>query len=214
MRLPDGEPALGPWRVEPLDAFVARLRAAAGTPVGRPPVVAVDGRGSSGKTSLARRIAGRVPGAAVVHTDDIAWRQAVIDWAYLLERGVLTPLRAGRSVAYRPPRWEEHDRPGAIEVPASAPLVLIEGVGAGRRALAPLLDAIVYVQSDLDEIERRTAVRVAAGETTPENYVAWMAEEVPFVVAERAWERAFAVVCGTSPLPHDPESEVVVAQPR
>jgi uridine kinase len=214
MRFADGEPALGPWRVERLAAFVDRLRAAAGTPAGRPAVVAVDGRGSSGKTSLCARIAARVDGAVVVHTDDIAWRHAAFDWAGLLAEGVLEPLRAGRSVTYRPPKWDEHARPGAIRVPAVAPLVLVEGVGAGRRAFAPLLDAVVYVQSDIDEIDRRNAVRVAAGETTPADFASWMAEEMPFVVAERAWERAYAVVCGTPEVPYDRETEVVVAPQR
>jgi uridine kinase len=213
MRLAEGEPAAGPWRVERFDAFVARLRATAGRPAGRPPIVAVDGRGSSGKSTLAARLGRAVDGAALVHTDDIAWWHAAFDWADLLADGVLKPLRAGRSVDYRPPKWDERGRAGAIEVPASAPLVVVEGVGAGRRSLAPLLDAVVFVQSDIDEIDRRNAVRVAAGETTPDDFASWMREEVPFVVAERAWERAFAIVCGTPELPYDPATELVVAPP-
>ena len=76
MSLSEEEPAAGPWRVAPLSELVHRVRAATGEPQGRPPIVAVDGRSSSGKTSLARRLAEAVPGSAPVHTDDIAWRHS------------------------------------------------------------------------------------------------------------------------------------------
>jgi len=42
--------------------------------------------------TLADRLAAAVPGARVVHTDDIAWHHAVLDWADLLADGVLTRL--------------------------------------------------------------------------------------------------------------------------
>ncbi len=213
MRLGEGEPAAGPWRVEPIAAFAARLLAAAGVHDGRPAVVAVDGRSSSGKTSLAARLAVTVPGAAVVHTDDVAWWQSVLDWDDLLAEGVLAPARRGEAVAYRPPAWDERGREGAIRVPAGTPLLIVEGVGAGRRELTPLLDAVVYVQCDLDERDRRDAVRVAAGEISPEGHADWMAQEEPFVARQRPWERAFAVVAGTPPLPHDPATELVAAPP-
>ncbi len=67
-----GEPALGPWRVEPVSALVRVLFEAAGPVQGRPRVVAVDGRGGSGKSTLAAQLHAAVPGAVVVHTDDVA----------------------------------------------------------------------------------------------------------------------------------------------
>jgi len=48
-------------------------------------------------------------------------------WHDLLIGGVLIPARAGRPVSYRPPRWDDRQRPGAIEVPADCPLLIIEG---------------------------------------------------------------------------------------
>ena len=40
-----------------------------------------------------------------------------------------------------------------------------------------------------------------------------MAEELPFLAADRPWERARLVVAGTPPLGHDPRTELVVADP-
>jgi hypothetical protein len=39
-----------------------------------------------------------------------------------------------------------------------------------------------------------------------------MAEERPFLAADRPWERAGLVVAGTPGLPHDPATELVVAR--
>jgi hypothetical protein len=187
MRLPPEEPAAGPWRVEPIADVAGTLLGRPPAPAGRPLVLAVDGRGSSGKTSLSRRLAEAVPGAAVVHTDDIAWWHAAFDWAGLLA--------------------------GAVTVPAGLTLLIVEGVGSSRQALAHLLDAGVWVQSDLDEIDRRNAVRVQAGEISPAAFDSWMAKELPFLAADRPWERARLIVAGTPPLTHDPRTELVVADP-
>jgi hypothetical protein len=88
----------------------------------RPVVLAVDGRSSSGKTTLAARLQGVVAGTAVVHTNDIAWWHSRFDWADLLIDGILIPAHAGQPVSFRPPRWDEHHRHGAIEVAAGATL--------------------------------------------------------------------------------------------
>ena len=143
LRLTPEEPEAGPWRTELVSevaSTVMRLGRARGAG-DRPVVVAVDGRSSSGKTTLAARLREAVAGSAVVHTDDIAWRHSRFGWADLLIGGVLEPARAGQPVAFRPPPWEKHQRPGAIEVPAGCSLLIIEGVGAARRESMHLIDA-------------------------------------------------------------------------
>lgn len=215
LRLHDGEPPAGPWRVEPLTGLVSRLLPAAPPPPRRAHVVAVDGRSASGKTTLAERIAGTSPHSTVVHTDDIAWYQAIMDWAYLLAGGVLEPLHRGEPVSFRPPAWEAHARPGAIEVPASCELLVVEGVGSGRAELAHLYDLIVWVQSDAVSSRTRGIERDAL--RGDHDIVAfwdhWEAEEAPFFANDKPWSRAHAIVAGTPELPHDERTEVVVAPP-
>ncbi len=46
---------------------------------------------------------------------------------HLLVRGVVEPWRAGRQVSYRPPAWEARSRAGAVEVPATADVLVVEG---------------------------------------------------------------------------------------
>jgi hypothetical protein len=88
-----------------------------------------------------------------VHTDDIAWWHSFFGWAELLACGVLEPIRRGQAVAFRPPAWDERGRLGAIELPADASLVIVEGVGASRREIVHLLDASVWVQSDAQDLD-------------------------------------------------------------
>jgi len=211
MRLQADEPAAGPWRVKPLDALLRLLLAAGGDAPGRPRVVAVDGRSAAGKTSVAERLRAAAPGAAVVHTDDVAWYESFFGWTELLVRGVLEPLHAGRAVAYRPPAWEARGRRGAIAVPAGCPLVLLEGVGAGRRELARWVDALVWMQSDLEQARERGIARDGGNRAAAEFWREWEAQEVPFLADHRPWERADVCVAGTPVLPHDPATEVVLA---
>jgi len=91
--------------------------------------------------------------------------------------------------------------------------VIVEGVGAGRRELTHLLDAVVWLQSDSVEAERRVILRDAADASAIEDRQAWMAEEIPFLAVDRPWERANVIVAGTTNITHDPVGEVVIAEP-
>jgi hypothetical protein len=210
MRLHPEEPAAGPWRVERIADVVQAFADRAHRCAGRPLVVAIDGRSSSGKTTLAGRVANIIPAAAVVHTDDIAWWHSRFGWADLAVR-VLETVHTGEAVSFRPPAWIERGREGAIVVPAHIQLLVLEGVGASREELAHLTDARIWVQSDREATKQRDEARVAAGETTREGVTGWLAEELPFVAARRPWEHADLIVAGTPKLAHDPHIEIVVA---
>jgi hypothetical protein len=211
------EPEAGRWHPELLTVVMETLTQLGSARAGgdRGVVLAVDGRSSSGKTTLAARMQGSVAGAAVVHTDDVAWWHSRFGWADLLIAGILLPIHRGEQVSFRPPRWAEHGRGGSIDVPASCPLLIIEGVGAGRREAAHLVDALVWVQSDQRETERRSLARVGqpGGPRTVRDLREWMAEEEPFLADQKPWERADLVVAGTPQIPFDPLTELVVAHP-
>jgi ABC-type cobalamin transport system ATPase subunit len=69
LQLATEEPEAGPWHVEPLSSVVEAVtrRAPDRSSVGRPAVLAVDGRSNNGKSTLAARICELVPGSVVVH---------------------------------------------------------------------------------------------------------------------------------------------------
>jgi len=215
LQLAPEEPEAAPWRAKPVTAVIDSLtRPGRGRNTGRTVVLAVDGRSSSGKTTLAARLQAAAAGSAVVHTDDLAWWHSRFGWADLLVDGILMPAHRGEPVSFQPPRWAEHGREGAIGVPASCPLLIVEGVGAGRREAAHLVDALVWVQSDMREAGRRSLARVGqpGGPRTVHDLREWMAEEESFHAGQRPWERADLVVAGTPQIPFDPLTELVAAQ--
>jgi hypothetical protein len=102
VQLASEEPEGGPWRAVSVTVVVeGLLQLGGGRAAGRQGVVlAVDGRSSSGKTTLAARLQDAIMGSAVVHTDDIAWWHSRFGWADLLIEGVLVPFHCGETVSF------------------------------------------------------------------------------------------------------------------
>jgi hypothetical protein len=212
VELGPGEPAAGPWRVEPLAVFARALAEKSAAVSGRPRIIAVDGRGGGGKTVLAEGLCRVMEKAVVVHSDEVAWGHSRFGWDDLMAEGVLGPLRAGKPVHYRPPGWDHDVRAGFLDVAAGNATVIVEGVGVGRRSLAPLADVVVWVQSDFAEAKRRGIRRDMAGlgrdpDEALRLWEEWEAEEVPFLLGDRPWERAHFIVMTA-------ESGVMVSAPR
>lgn len=211
MMLHPGEFEASGWQVVKLDDVVGRLFEASPAVDVRPRVVAIDGRGGAGKSMLAERLRVRVPGSAVVHTDDVAWHHEMFDWGSVLAENVLRPLHRGEQVEFRPPAWIERGRPGAIHVPAGLDVVWVEGTGIIRQELAPWIDVGIYVQGDLAEQERRLVARDGNSLDMQRHKAAWLEEERPFMVRERPWAHALLVVDGTAALDDSHDPDVVVS---
>ncbi|TYP84894.1 uridine kinase family protein [Blastococcus xanthinilyticus] len=212
MQLEQGEPAAGPWRVVPLGELVEQLHAA-GDVSGRPRIVAIDGRGGAGKSTLVQRLLAHVPRSAVVHTDDVAWHHSFFDWAGVLAEHVLEPLRRGAGVDFRPPSWVERGRPGSVVVPAGLETVWVEGTGVLRSGLAPLLDASVWVQVDRRDAGRRLLDRDGDSPEQQRHVEEWLREEHPFLLREQPWSSATLVLAGSPVVGHVPDTHVVLAPP-
>jgi hypothetical protein len=112
-------------------------------------------------------------------------------------------------VSFRTPAAVARGRTSAVTVPAGCPLVVVEGVGIGRRDLAAHLDGLVWVQTDRAVAWARGLARDGADREA--FWREWEAAERPFLAAERPWERADVVVDGAAVLPHDAATELVVA---
>jgi hypothetical protein len=211
MRLHPGEPEATGWRVVTVLDAVRRLRDASPGVTRRPRVIAIDGRGGAGKTTLAGRLRRAVPNSAVVHTDDVAWNHAYFDWSAVLVEKIMRPVYEGAAVDFRPDAWIAHDRPGSITIPAGADVIWVEGTGVIRDELAPWLDASVWMQGDLDEQERLLAARDGDSPEQLEHVANWLLEELPFMLREQPWARATMIVAGPPQIDHDPDTELVVA---
>lgn len=133
---------------DPDDTCVTRLAArlrALPPSCGPVRVVAVDGHAGSGKTTLSARLSEALGGAPVVHLDDLATHDELFDWTGRLSVQVLDPLAAGLTARHSVYDWTERRFSAVREVPPE-PVVLLEGVGAGRRGLRPRLAHLLWLE--------------------------------------------------------------------
>jgi predicted kinase len=130
-------PASGPART-------ARLLRALRPSCGPVRLVGLDGHAGSGKTTWAARLARELDGAPVLHLDDLARHDCLFGWTDRLEEQVLEPLRRGAPGRYTVYDWDRRRDAGTAVLPPE-PVVLVEGVGAGRRELRPWLACLLWM---------------------------------------------------------------------
>ncbi|MFI6626760.1 uridine kinase [Streptomyces sp. NPDC050528] len=124
-------------------------------------LVAVDGHAGSGKSTFAGRLAESLGGAPVLHLDDLATHAELFDWTERLQSQVITPLGRGESAHYAPYDWHARHFAAPRALPP-APVVLVEGVGAGRRAVRPFLAGLLWMELPREEAWARGRLRDGA----------------------------------------------------
>jgi uridine kinase len=150
-------------------------------------IVAIDGTGGSGKTTLAAAVAGQLDGAVIVHVDDFyrpmpdrereqldaeQGYHLYFDWQRLRDQ-LLTPLRDGQAARYQLYDWTTGQL-GAWREIASGTVVIVEGVYAARPELAPYYHFTAYV----DTPRGVCLQRVRARDENPEEWIKrWRAAE-------------------------------------
>ncbi|MFE2376171.1 uridine kinase [Streptomyces sp. NPDC059398] len=134
--------------MEDLDRMAAAVHA---RPVSCGPVrlIAVDGHAGSGKSTFSARLAAALGSAPVLHLDDLATHQELFAWTGRLRAQVLAPFTRGEAARYTPYDWTLR-RFGPERILEPTDVVIVEGVGAGRRALRPYLAQLLWMDRGAD----------------------------------------------------------------
>jgi uridine kinase len=182
---------------------------------GRSRLVAIDGPGGAGKSTFAERLAGALGAAPVVHTDDFASWDNQFEWWPRLQVEVIDPLRAQRPGRYQRYDWTARDLAEWHEVPV-APVVIVEGVGSGRRELTQVLAAIIWIETAAEVRLQRGIER--DGEELREFWNQWIAGETAHYAKDGTRDRADVIVDGNPrQQPAEPNRQYVAfagAHPR
>jgi uridine kinase len=161
-------------------------------------LVCVDGPAGSGKSTLAAELAALAPGAHVIHMDDLydGWDGL----PHLTDQldPILRPLAQGEAGSYRRYDWHAGGYAETVTVPPG-PLLVLEGVGAGCLAHAPLITVLAWVWAPADLRMRRGLER--DGVEQREHWRRWMVDEQALFVRDRIAERADVLVDGTGLTP-------------
>lgn len=183
-------------------------------------IVGIDGPGGSGKTTLARVLAGALPGAHVVEVDDFqrpicervrspADPGGNVDLQRLLT-SVLEPVQAGLPARYRRYDWTGDRLADWREVPAGA-VVVVEGVYSMSGSLRERLDYAIWVDCPYPLRLRRGIDR--DGEEMRSIWTdEWMPAEERYLEAERPDRRADLLLDGAGAGSERVEFKVVAAR--
>jgi hypothetical protein len=173
-------------------------------------LVGIDGCGGAGKSTFAARLSTTLDDAPVVHTDDSASHDVPTEWWPRMLADVIEPLLRGEPASYRPYDWAARRLADTIITIEPRAVVLIEGVGATRKAWRDRLAMRIWVDCPR---EVRLARGIARdGEELREFWLGWMRAEDAYVATEQPYLYADVTVDGATPAP-DLENEYV-ALPR
>jgi len=155
-------------------------------------VIAIDGRSGSGKSTLAQAIAAQLGGVIVGLEDLYGGWDGLEQGVSLLASAVLRPFSEGRSASVPRYDWlaQTWALPRTLEPP---PLLLIEGAGAGARALAGHTNVLVWLDLGTEDRRDRALARVY-GELYGPHWQRWALQEDAFYEREAPRERADLVI--------------------
>jgi uridine kinase len=148
--------------------------------VGR--LICVDGPSGSGKTTLATAL-----GAPTVHMDELIEGWSGLRTVDAQLEGLLRPQVAGEPGTYRRYDWHAGEYAETVVVPP-APLLVLEGVGAGSLVVADLVTVLVWIEAPLEVRMARGIER--DGDAFAPYWEAWAVEEADHFARHRTRERA------------------------
>jgi chloramphenicol 3-O-phosphotransferase len=164
-------------RYDGLAALLAGRQPACGNTT----VIALDGPSGSGKTGLADGIAA-VTGAEVLHLDDIYPGWSGLAATPSLVRAVLDQIAVGKTGLVH--RWDwDAGQDGPLLRIRPVPLLILDGVGSGARAIRPYVSLLMWVDAPLEVRKRRALAR--DGDVYAPFWDVWSAQEGEHFAAEQ-----------------------------
>lgn len=154
-------------------------------------LVAIDGPGGAGKSTFAVQLADAAGGAPVIRTDDFASADNPINWWPRMLTEVIEPLTRGELASYQRYDWPSENLAEWHTV-EPAPIVIIEGVTAGRSEWAALMSFLIWIDTPRNERLRRVVERDWS--EALEDSDTWMTEEDDHYARDPTKQRADAVI--------------------
>jgi uridine kinase len=173
-------------------AEISALIAGTRPRLGSTRLVAVDGPGGAGKTTLAASLAAEVD-AQVLHIDDFAPWNNELPWWPRLEQQVLEPISRDQLARYQRYDWDSRSLAEWHDV-APGGVLILEGVSSARAAVRDRLSLSVWVDTPR-ELRLARGLERDGVDSLP-LWEEWMAAEDAHFAADRAREHVDVIVSG------------------
>jgi uridine kinase len=144
-----------------------------------PILIAVEGFGGAGKTTVADKLRGLLDDAFVVSIDDFIIKERIADASWdsgvfdrsRLEAQVLLPLSSGERARYQKLIWETEELSDPVEIP-KVKYVIVEGISSYHPDIASYYDFKVWIDTPLKIAQQRGKMRDGASENA-EHWGIW-----------------------------------------
>lgn len=170
---------------------VRRLNSPTSLPV---KLVAVDGHGGAGKSTLALELS-ELLGAEIIHSDDFASPENPVDWwPRLIEEGLEPIARGAPSISYVRSSWGPDHVPEPVTNQPVTPVMILEGVAVSRREFRPYLAYAIWVDAPKEVCIARGVDR--DGEAMRDQWERWWRDEEAYIRDHRPVDFADVVISG------------------
>lgn len=153
----------------------------------QPILIAIEGFGGSGKTTLAYKLADILEDAFIINIDDFivkekltepSWDKGAFDRARL-EEEVLAPITAGRSASFRKLIWATNELSDQITIPDTKYLI-IEGISSYHPKIAHYYTYKIWVDTPMEVAKERGRARDGSNENAA-NWDLWAANDLAYL---------------------------------
>ncbi len=181
--------------ISKLAAEILKSEAPLGVPT---KIVAIDGAGGAGKSTLAGKLSSELDNCPIVHTDDFATWDVPLLWYPRMIEQVLEPLKQNRTARYQKFDWNVKQLGEWLEVSAGG-IVILEGVSSARKEFRPYLSFSIFVQTPPELRMKRGLER--DGESARDQWVIWRKQEDAHFASDATKNFVDVIVSGDPPAP-------------
>jgi uridine kinase len=137
----------------------------------RPRLIAIEGYGGSGKTTIAENLMQELQSCYVVHMDDFIIRERLSDISAdkpgfsrsRLKSEVLNPIITNQEASYRRLLWDSNTLSEPIEIPR-VDYVIVEGISSFHPDIEEYYDFKIWVDTPITEATSRGRARDTGNE--------------------------------------------------